>query len=204
MRFCAACRSVLGRTGTPFPFSAGAGAAANLHTSCTHVGTCELRRSLEQACSTKPQNQVECALARPVMPFPPCFRGAHVLSWCAPHTLTHWWRTCPQIFLPCFLFFCEDPLASTGRYEKLQTLGRGAFGFVHLGRNLQSNELAAIKFLKRSDVNKYVESEIFNHSQLRHPHVIQFKEVFLTQEWICIAMVSGPWPAVPAPSREAF
>lgn len=84
-----------------------------------------------------------------------------------------------------------DPLRETGRYEKMQSLGRGAFGFVHLGRNLQTNELAAIKFLKRSDVNKYVESEILNHSLLRHPHVIQFKEVFLTSDWICIAMVSS-------------
>ncbi len=115
-----------------------------------------------------------------------------------------------------------DPLKETGRYEKIQSLGKGAFGFVQLGRNLQTKELAAVKFLKRGDVNKYVESEIVNHrwvssgsikhgdssvprpseqrrervwalmlcyrSMLRHPHVIQFKEVFLTSEYICIAM----------------
>ncbi len=27
-----------------------------------------------------------------------------------------------------------------------------------------------------------------NHRMLRHPHVIEFKEVFLTSEYICIAM----------------
>ncbi|KAG2499808.1 hypothetical protein HYH03_002104 [Edaphochlamys debaryana] len=81
-----------------------------------------------------------------------------------------------------------DPLKETGKYERVQSLGKGAFGFVQLGRNVQSGELAAIKFLKRGDVNKYVESEIVNHSVLRHPHVIQFKEVFLTSEYICIAM----------------
>lgn len=32
------------------------------------------------------------------------------------------------------------------------------------------------------------EAEIVNHSLLRHPHVIQFKEVFLTTDFICIAM----------------
>lgn len=56
-----------------------------------------------------------------------------------------------------------DPLKETGRYEKIQSLGKGAFGFVQLGRNLQTKELAAVKFLKRGDVNKYVESEIVNH-----------------------------------------
>jgi serine/threonine-protein kinase SRK2 len=81
-----------------------------------------------------------------------------------------------------------NPLAETnGRYEKVQNLGQGSFGFVQLGRSSNS-ELYAIKFLKRGAINKYVEAEILNHSKLRHPHVIQFKEVFLTSEYICIAM----------------
>jgi hypothetical protein len=37
-------------------------------------------------------------------------------------------------------------------------------------------------------VNRYVEAEILNHRSLRHPHVIEFKEVFVTSEYICIAM----------------
>lgn len=37
-------------------------------------------------------------------------------------------------------------------------------------------------------VTKYVEAEIVNHSLMRHPHVIQFKEVFLTSRYICIVM----------------
>jgi serine/threonine-protein kinase SRK2 len=37
-------------------------------------------------------------------------------------------------------------------------------------------------------VTKYVEAEIVNHSLMRHPHVIQFKEVFLTHRFICIVM----------------
>jgi serine/threonine-protein kinase SRK2 len=44
------------------------------------------------------------------------------------------------------------------------------------------------QFLKRGAINKYTEAEILNHSLLRHPHVIQFKEVFLASEHICIAM----------------
>jgi serine/threonine-protein kinase SRK2 len=29
-------------------------------------------------------------------------------------------------------------------------------------------------------VSRYVESEILNHSKLRHPHIIGFREVFLS------------------------
>eukprot|EP00798_Chlamydomonas_sp_ICE-L_P004614 gene4614-14808_t len=57
-----------------------------------------------------------------------------------------------------------NPLLEAGRYEKVQTLGKGSFGFVLLARSKESGELAAIKFLKRGVVNKYVETEIVNHS----------------------------------------
>jgi len=33
-----------------------------------------------------------------------------------------------------------------------------------------------------------VEREIINHRQLVHPHIIQYKEVFLTPRYLCIAM----------------
>ncbi|MEW5305611.1 MAG: hypothetical protein WDW38_008094 [Sanguina aurantia] len=81
-----------------------------------------------------------------------------------------------------------DPFAETGRYIKIDKLGQGNFGTVVLARNLTTGELVACKLLKRTDMNKYVEGEIINHSLLRHPHVIQFKEVFLTPESIVIVM----------------
>lgn len=34
----------------------------------------------------------------------------------------------------------------------------------------------------------YVEREILNHRTLCHPHIISFKEVFLTKEYLCIVM----------------
>lgn len=37
-------------------------------------------------------------------------------------------------------------------------------------------------------MNKYVETEIVNHSLMHHPHIIQFREVFLTSKFICIVM----------------
>ena len=40
----------------------------------------------------------------------------------------------------------------------------------------------------RLQVTKYVEREIINHRQLVHPHIIQFKEVFLTPQHLSIAM----------------
>lgn len=45
----------------------------------------------------------------------------------------------------------------------------------------------AIKQLERPHlVLRYVESELVNHSQLRHPHVVQFREVFLTEQHVSI------------------
>jgi serine/threonine-protein kinase SRK2 len=33
----------------------------------------------------------------------------------------------------------------------------------------------AIKKMERAHLQRYVESEILNHSQLRHPHVVQVR-----------------------------
>ena len=43
-----------------------------------------------------------------------------------------------------------------------------------------------------TQVTKYVEREILNHRQLVHPHIVQFKEVFLTKEHLAIAMEYAP------------
>lgn len=37
-------------------------------------------------------------------------------------------------------------------------------------------------------ITKNVEREIINHSNLLHPHIVQFKEVFLTDAYLAIAM----------------
>ena len=41
-------------------------------------------------------------------------------------------------------------------------------------------------------ITKYVERELLNHNRLLHPHIIQFKEVFLTNEYLGIAMEFAP------------
>mmetsp|Transcript_36962 Transcript_36962/g.108960 ORF Transcript_36962/g.108960 Transcript_36962/m.108960 type:complete len:397 (-) Transcript_36962:288-1478(-) len=82
-----------------------------------------------------------------------------------------------------------DPLVGHAKYRLQQHLNSGSFGIVNLYRVIGTNENVAIKFLLRGDhVNKYVENEVLNHRILRHPHVIEFKEVFLTPQYIAIAM----------------
>lgn len=44
-----------------------------------------------------------------------------------------------------------DPLKETPRYIKIADLSSGAFGFVQLARNTETNELVAIKFIERGD-----------------------------------------------------
>jgi len=88
----------------------------------------------------------------------------------------------------------RDPLAGNKKYEKVKDLSAGAFGFVQLARNKTSGQLVAIKFLERGPdkVTKHVGREIECHSNFCHPHVVQFKEVFLTPEHLAIAMEYVP------------
>ncbi|KAK9821180.1 hypothetical protein WJX74_005516 [Apatococcus lobatus] len=75
-------------------------------------------------------------------------------------------------------------------YQYVKDLSAGAFGFVQLARDRTNNEQVAIKFIPRgkSSINKYVQRELLNHSRLLHPHVVQFKEVFLTPQHLAIVM----------------
>ena len=36
---------------------------------------------------------------------------------------------------------------------------------------------------------KYVRREVINHSSLTHPHIVKFRECFLTDKYLAIAMV---------------
>lgn len=44
----------------------------------------------------------------------------------------------------------------------------------------------------RSKITKHVEREVICHSNFCHPHVIQFKEIFLTPTHLAIAMEYAP------------
>lgn len=82
-----------------------------------------------------------------------------------------------------------EPLAGHPRYQKLRDLNKGTFGFVQLALDKLTNTQVAIKFIERGDkISKYVEREIINHKRLNHPHIVELKEVFLTPEYLAIAM----------------
>eukprot|EP00198_Chlamydomonas_reinhardtii_P010066 XP_001699403.1 ser/thr kinase [Chlamydomonas reinhardtii] len=74
------------------------------------------------------------------------------------------------------------------RFQVIQSLGSGSFGTVRLVKDVAAEKLLAMKVLNRRDASKYVEAEIVNHSLLRHPHIVHFREVFLTDEHLCIVM----------------
>lgn len=60
----------------------------------------------------------------------------------------------------------------------------GAFGWVQRARNRETGEEVAVKFIELGPrfYPKYVEREIINHRLLAHPHIVGFKEVFVTQK----------------------
>ncbi|EIE22391.1 sulfur stress regulator [Coccomyxa subellipsoidea C-169] len=87
-----------------------------------------------------------------------------------------------------------ETLGAHPKYQKIRDLNSGTFGFVELALDKTTGQQVAVKFIERGDkVTKYVEREILNHRFLMHPHIVQFKEVFLTSRYLAIAMeyVSG-------------
>lgn len=83
----------------------------------------------------------------------------------------------------------ENPLEGHRRYEKVEDINSGSFGFVMKAKDKIAGRLVAIKFLQRGDrIQQYVKREIINHKRLRHPHVVQLHEVFLTYHHLAIVM----------------
>ncbi|KAK9828933.1 hypothetical protein WJX72_002887 [[Myrmecia] bisecta] len=87
----------------------------------------------------------------------------------------------------------SEPLENHVKYQKVQDLNKGSYGFVVLALDRTTGEYVAIKFMERGEkITKYVEREIINHSNLLHPHIVQFKEVFLTEQHLAIVMEYAP------------
>eukprot|EP01026_Neomeris_dumetosa_P036252 TRINITY_DN2921_c0_g1_i5.p1 TRINITY_DN2921_c0_g1~~TRINITY_DN2921_c0_g1_i5.p1 ORF type:complete len:336 (-),score=17.92 TRINITY_DN2921_c0_g1_i5:70-951(-) len=73
--------------------------------------------------------------------------------------------------------------------EEIKELGKGNFGVTKLLRHKRTHELVAVKFVPRgSRIDKNIERELLNLNKLRHPNIIGFREVFLTDESLAIAM----------------
>lgn len=97
-----------------------------------------------------------------------------------------------------------NPLDGHAKYKTVEFLGSGSFGFVVKAKNKyvisslnppchgfqrETGKIVAIKFIQRGKVIKrFVLREILNHRSLRHPHVIQFQEVFVTNTHLAIVM----------------
>ena len=60
------------------------------------------------------------------------------------------------------------------------------------GRRLSRLISPALPVQGRNKITKHVEREVICHSNFCHPHVIQFKEIFLTPTHLAIAMEYAP------------
>ncbi|KAF6250539.1 kinase-like domain-containing protein [Scenedesmus sp. NREL 46B-D3] len=74
------------------------------------------------------------------------------------------------------------------KYKFIKHLGGGAFGAVVQAEDVQTGEVVAVKKLQRLHYSPYFLSEILNHRQLCHPHVVKFHEVFPTNNHLNIVM----------------
>nr|XP_043639982.1 serine/threonine-protein kinase SAPK2-like [Erigeron canadensis] len=75
------------------------------------------------------------------------------------------------------------------RYEILKDIGSGNFGVAKLVKDKCSGELFAVKYIDRGQkIDEHVEREILNHRSLKHPNIIRFKEVLLTETHLAIVM----------------
>mmetsp|Transcript_20871 Transcript_20871/g.66093 ORF Transcript_20871/g.66093 Transcript_20871/m.66093 type:complete len:340 (-) Transcript_20871:17-1036(-) len=80
-------------------------------------------------------------------------------------------------------------LVPIDKYENVKDIGSGNFGVAKLMKDLSTGELVAVKYIERGEkIDDNVRREIINHRLLRHPNIIQFKEVLLTKTHLAIVM----------------
>lgn len=60
--------------------------------------------------------------------------------------------------------------------------------------NRKTEELVSIKFLdrRRGAVDDATESEILNHRKLHSPHIVRFREAFVTDNYLAVVMENAP------------
>ncbi|XP_047968954.1 CBL-interacting serine/threonine-protein kinase 5-like [Salvia hispanica] len=88
----------------------------------------------------------------------------------------------------------ENKKIVLGKYEMGRLLGRGTFAKVYLGRNLATDECVAIKVIKKDEVIKsekmmeQFKREIAVMRLVRHPNIVELKEVMATRSKIFVVM----------------
>ncbi|KAL3511970.1 hypothetical protein ACH5RR_024687 [Cinchona calisaya] len=80
-----------------------------------------------------------------------------------------------------------------GKYEMGRLLGKGTFAKVYYGKNLNTSESVAIKVIHKDHVKKQgmmeqIKREISVMRLVRHPHVVEIKEVMATKQKIFFIM----------------
>ncbi|KAI4355823.1 hypothetical protein L6164_004560 [Bauhinia variegata] len=79
------------------------------------------------------------------------------------------------------------------KYEMGRQLGQGNFAKVYYGRNLVTNESVAIKVIKKDNLKKerlvnQIKREVSVMRLVRHPHIVELKEVMATKGKIFLVM----------------
>ncbi|KAK4269488.1 hypothetical protein QN277_022641 [Acacia crassicarpa] len=81
------------------------------------------------------------------------------------------------------------------KYEMGKLLGQGNFAKVYHGRNLETNESVAIKVIKKEKLEKgklklmnQIKREVSIMRLVRHPHIVELKEVMATKGKIFLVM----------------
>ncbi|CAJ1951409.1 unnamed protein product [Sphenostylis stenocarpa] len=79
------------------------------------------------------------------------------------------------------------------KYEMGRVLGQGNFAKVYHGRNLATNENVAIKVIKKEKLKKerlvkQIKREVSVMKLVRHPHIVELKEVMATKGKIFLVM----------------
>ncbi|XP_072981145.1 CBL-interacting protein kinase 16 [Typha angustifolia] len=81
-----------------------------------------------------------------------------------------------------------------GKYEMGRVLGKGTFAKVYHGRDLRTNESVAIKVINKDQVRRdggmmdQIEREISVMRLVRHPNIVELKEVMATKSRIFFVM----------------
>ncbi len=84
----------------------------------------------------------------------------------------------------------NDALDGHPVYERIRGLGKGQFGNVQLCRRKTDGKEVAIKLLALDAYfsSDNVQKEILNHRMLIHNHIVEFYEVFVYKNNLCIVM----------------
>lgn len=87
----------------------------------------------------------------------------------------------------------EERQVLLGKYEMGRFLGKGTFAKVYYGKQLNSNDSVAIKVISKDQVKKegmmdQIKREISVMRLVRHPNVVEIKEVMATKTKIYFVM----------------